>query len=167
MRIRKIGIQVVLLIGVIFILFPYTGQAVLAFTSENASGVEDNIKVDFKQIKEIAKPTWKIINSRDSRDGKISQSLAATVVSIINTDMVDNGWLSASDMLTWLYPEDTIEQMKSENVSAEQAVAWLNTIGYTASIVNRALTTDEIKKSLDKSSPIVTIFESQNVANWL
>ncbi|MGX7048588.1 C47 family peptidase [Pseudolactococcus piscium] len=167
MRIRKIGIQVALLIGVIFILFPYTGQAVLAFTSENASGAEDNIKVDFKQIKEVAKPTWKIINSGDSRDGKISQSLAATVVSIVNTDIVNNGWLSASDMLTWLYPEDTIEQMKSENVSAEQAVSWLNTIGYTASIVNRALTTDEIKKSLDKSSPIVTIFESQNVANWL
>ena len=63
MRIRKIGIQVILLLGVLFILFPYTGQAVLAFTSENASGTVDNIKVDLKQIKEVAKPTWKIINS--------------------------------------------------------------------------------------------------------
>ena len=167
MKIKKIALQLFMLIGVAFILFPYSGQAVLAFTTENSSFTKDNIKVELKQIKEIAKPTWNIINSGDSRDGKISQSLAATVVSIVNTDIVDNGWMSASDMLTWLYPSDTIEQMKSENVSAEQALAWLNSIGYTASIVNRPLTTDEIKKSLDKSSPIVTIFESQNAANWL
>lgn len=167
MKIKKIALQLFMLIGVGFILFPYSGQAVLAFTTENSSFTKDNIKVELKQIKEIAKPTWNIINSGDSRDGKISQSLAATVISIVNTDIVENGWMSASDMLTWLYPSDTIEQMKSENVSAEQAVAWLNSIGYTASIVNRPLTTDEIKKSLDKSSPVVTVFESQNAANWL
>ncbi|NBL00022.1 MAG: hypothetical protein EOM50_18840 [Erysipelotrichia bacterium] len=167
MKIKKIALQLFMLIGVAFILFPYSGQAVLAFTTENSSFTKDNLKVELKQIKEIAKPTWNIINSGDSRDGKISQSLAATVVSIVNTDIVENGWMSASDMLTWLYPSDTIEQMKSENVSVEQAVAWLNSIGYTASIVNRALTTDEIKSSLDKSSPIVSVFESQNPANWL
>lgn len=156
-----------MLIGVGFVLLPYSAQTVLALTSDNTTSTIDDVKVDLKQIKEIARPTWQIINSNDGRDGRISQSLAASVVSIVNADTQNNTWLSASDMLSWLYPDDTFEQLKSENISAEQTVAWLNSKGYTASIVNRPLTTDEIKKNLDKTSPIVTIFESQDSANWL
>ena len=85
----------------------------------------------------------------------------------MNANTQNDGWLSASDMLSWLYPNDTFEQLKSENISAEQAVAWLNSKGYIASIVNRPLTTDEIKKSLDKTNPIITIFENQDSINWL
>ena len=80
----------------------------------------------------------------------------------MNANTQNDGWLSASDMLSWLYPNDTFEQLKSENISAEQAVAWLNSKGYIASIVNRPLTTNEIKKSLDKTNPIITIFENQD-----
>lgn len=156
-----------MLIGVGFILLPYSAQTAFAFTSGNTATTIDDIKVDIKQINEIARPTWQIINSDDGRDGKISQSLAASVVSVVNADTKNDGWLSASDMLSWLYPNDTFEQLKSENVSAEQTVAWLNSKGYTASIVNRSLTTDEIKKSLDNTSPIITIFESQDSINWL
>ena len=167
MKLKKLLIQLVMLIGVGFVLLPYSAQTALALTSDNTTTTIDDVKVDLKQIKEIARPTWQIINSNDGRDGRISQSLAASVVSVVNADTQNDGWVSASDMLSWLYPNDTIEALKSENISAEQAVAWLNSKGYSASIVNRSLTTDEIKKSLDNTSPIVTIFESQDSANWL
>ena len=167
MKLKKLLIQLVMLIGVGFVLLPYSAQTALALTSDNTTTTIDDVKVDLKQIKEIARPTWQIINSNDGRDGRISQSLAASVVSVVNADTQNDGWVSASDMLSWLYPNDTIEALKSENISAEQAVAWLNSKGYSASIVNRSLTTDEIKKSLDNTSPIITIFESQDSANWL
>ena len=105
MKLKKLIIQVVMLIGVGFILLPYSAQTAFAFTSGNtATTIDDikvDIKVDIKQINEIARPTWQIINSSDGRDGKISQSLAASIVSVVNANTQNDGWLSASDMLSW------------------------------------------------------------------
>jgi hypothetical protein len=112
MKLKKLIIQVVMLIGVGFILLPYSAQTAFALTSGNTATTIDDIKVDLKQINEIARPTWQIINSDDGRDGKISQSLAASVVSVVNADTKNDGWVSASDMLSWLYPNDTFEAVK-------------------------------------------------------
>ena len=105
MKLKKLIIQVVMLIGVGFILLPYSAQTAFAFTSGNtATTIDDikvDIKVDIKQINEIARPTWQIINSSDRRYGKISQSLAASIVSVVNANTQNDGWLSASDMLSW------------------------------------------------------------------
>jgi hypothetical protein len=162
MKIKKRLLQLVMTLGLGFVLLPYIGSIAYAQPI-----TKDNVTVDVKQIKTLASPNWQIIQINDSRNGVISQSLAATVASVVNASTQNNGWLYAVDMLRWLYPKDTIEQLKNENISAEQAVAWLNSIGYTASIVNRPLTTSEIKTSLDKNNPIITIFESQDSANWL
>lgn len=48
-----------------------------------------------------------------------------------------------------------------------QAVEWLNFKGYTATFINRPLTTEEIKNRLDNSEPIVPVLENQNPENWL
>ena len=101
MKLKKLIIQVVMLIGVGFILLPYSAQTAFAFTSGNTATTIDDIKVDIKQINEIARPTWQIINSSDGRDGKISQSLATSIVSVVNANTQNDGWLSASDMLSW------------------------------------------------------------------
>lgn len=167
MKFKKLLVQLVMSLGIVFVLFSYTGPIAYAFTSVNTTGSKEGVKVSVKQIEQLAKPSWQIIQARDSRDGEISQSLAATVAAVVNADTKNDGYCYASSMLKWLYPKDNAEQLKNENVTAEQAVAWLNSIGYTASIVNRPLTTAEIRTSLDKASPIITIFASQNAANWL
>ena len=95
MKLKKLLIQLVMLIGVGFVLLPYSAQTALALTSDNTTTTIDDVKVDLKQIKEIARPTWQIINSNDGRDGRISQSLAASVVSVVNADTQNDGWVSA------------------------------------------------------------------------
>ena len=83
MKLKKLLIQLVMLIGVGVVLLPYSAQTALALTSDNTTTTIDDVKVDLKQIKEIARPTWQIINSNDGRDGRISQSLAAPIDSIL------------------------------------------------------------------------------------
>lgn len=68
MKLKKLLIQLVMLIGVGFVLLPYSAQTALALTSDNTTTTIDDVKVDLKQIKEIARPTWQIINSNDGRD---------------------------------------------------------------------------------------------------
>ncbi len=65
MKLKKLLIQLVMLIGVGFVLLPYSAQTALALTSDNTTTTIDDVKVDLKQIKEIARPTWQIINSND------------------------------------------------------------------------------------------------------
>lgn len=57
--------------------------------------------------------------------------------------------------------------MDGYTINAEQAINWLHSVGYTATLVNRSLTTDEIKKQLDASDPIIPILTNQNEDNWL
>ncbi|MFK4782214.1 hypothetical protein ACI1SV_11795, partial [Lactococcus petauri] len=53
--------------------------------------------------------------------------------------------LNASDVLKYFYPKYTAEQLRGATITPKQAVEWLHTKGYTASIIDRPLTTTEIK----------------------
>jgi hypothetical protein len=75
MKLKKLIIQVVMLIGVGFIYSHIQHKLRLAFTSGNFGYYIDDIKVELKQINEISKPTWQIINSSDGRDGKYHSHL--------------------------------------------------------------------------------------------
>ncbi|MFK4927111.1 hypothetical protein ACI1TM_10855, partial [Lactococcus garvieae] len=71
------------------------------------------------------------------------------------------------DVLKYFYPKYTPEQLKGATITPKQAVEWLHTKGYTATIIDRALTTAEIKARLDKSEPIITVFDNANADSWL
>lgn len=74
---------------------------------------------------------------------------------------------SIQDILRFTYPNATNQQLNGLTINGEQAVKWLNHVGYTATLVNRPLTTDEIKQQLDDSDPIIPILTNQNNDAWL
>lgn len=75
--------------------------------------------------------------------------------------------LHAYDVLHYFYPKATEKELEGVGITPTQAVQWLNLKGYTAKIIDRALTTEEIKARLDNSEPIVTVLENQTAENWL
>lgn len=138
----------------------------LAFTVTQDTLTQDGISVNIKQIKEFAKND--LLNSDDSP----SHALAQTVASVVSHDPSGpNGnfteVLDANDVLKYFYPKYTVEQLKGATITPKQAVEWLHTKGYTATIIDRALNTNEIKARLDKSEPIITVFDNANADSWL
>lgn len=132
----------------------------LAFTVTQNNTAQDGISVNIKQIKELAQSN--LLNS----DASPSQALAQTVASVASHDPSGpNG--NFTEVLEYFYPKYTPEQLRGATITPKQAVEWLHTKGYTATIVDRALTTAEIKARLDKSEPIITVFDNANADSWL
>lgn len=138
----------------------------LAFSVTQSTTNEDGISVNIKQIKELAN------NNLLVSDATPSQALAQTLASLVSHDPSgDNGnfteVLDANDVLQYFYPNYTAEQLKGATLTPAQGVEWLHSKGYNATIVDRPLTTTEIKARLDNSEPIVTVLQNQNTSNWL
>lgn len=138
----------------------------MAFSLSNGSYNQDGISVDIKQVKELAE------NDLFSQSSTPSQALAETIASMVSKDPSgENGnfteVLHAHDVLHYFYPKATEKELEGVGITPTQAVQWLNLKGYTAKIIDRALTTEEIKARLDNSEPIVTVLENQNKASWL
>lgn len=128
--------------------------------------MQNKVSVDIKQIKELAGIQFNPDASTPS------QALATTVAALVSHDSVGpQGNLSTAattqTVLKYIYPNYTAQQLTGATITPDQAVAWLHSVGYTATIINRPLTTTEIKADLDKSEPIVTILTNQNVNDWL
>ncbi|MFK4927094.1 transglutaminase, partial [Lactococcus garvieae] len=109
----------------------------LAFTVTQNNTAQDGISVNIKQIKELAQSN--LLNS----DATPSQALAQTVASVVSHDPSGpNGnfteVLDANDVLKYFYPKYTPEQLKGATITPKQAVEWLHTKGYTATIIDRA-----------------------------
>ncbi|MFD2252759.1 hypothetical protein ACFSJM_00045, partial [Lactococcus formosensis subsp. bovis] len=138
----------------------------MAFSVAESNTNDNDISVNIKQIKELAD------NGLSASDAAPSQALAQTIATLVSKDPSgDNGnfteVLDANDVLKYFYPNYTEEQLRGATITTAQAVEWLNFKGYTASVVNRPLTTEEIKTRLDNSEPIVTVLENQTPDNWL
>ncbi len=137
-----------------------------AFSVTQSNFNEDGISVDIKQIKELTD------NNLFADTSTPSQALAQTIATMVSKDPSgDNGnfteVLNAKDVLQYFYPGASDKELEGAGITPVQAVEWLNSKGYTATIIDHALTTDEIKKHLDNSEPIVTVLENQNTASWL
>ncbi|MFC4651618.1 C47 family peptidase [Lactococcus nasutitermitis] len=165
MTIKKLKSKLAISTSIGILLFSAFAPPALAFSNANTAYSEDNISVDIKQIKEIAETTLIDVNSLILP----SQSLAETAALMVELDNIETEgvFYTGTDVLKYLYPKDTAEQLKTESVTAEQVVQWLASIGYTATVINRSLTTDEIKKNLDNSQPMLTVLEGQNDEDWL
>ncbi|WP_285124075.1 C47 family peptidase [Lactococcus petauri] len=138
----------------------------LAFSVTQNNTSQDGISVNIKQINELSKQD--LLNP----EATPSQILAQTVAAVVSHDPAGpNGnfieVLNASDVLKYFYPKYTAEQLRGATITPKQAVEWLHTKGYTASIIDRPLTTTEIKARLDKSEPIITVFDNANADSWL
>ncbi|UYT10388.1 hypothetical protein [Lactococcus garvieae] len=138
----------------------------LAFSVAQSGYNQDGISVDVKQINELAD------NNLFADESTPSQALAQTIATMVSKDPSgDNGnfteVLSAKDVLQYFYPNASEKELEGTGITPVQGVEWLNFKGYTATIIDRPLTTSEIKKHLDNSEPIVTVLENQNAENWL
>ncbi|MFK4954370.1 C47 family peptidase [Lactococcus garvieae] len=166
MKIKHWKMKLGVLASTAILLTTATVPNALAFTVTQNNTAQDGISVNIKQIKELAQSN--LLNS----DATPSQALAQTVASVVSHDPSGpNGnfteVLDANDVLKYFYPKYTPEQLKGATITPKQAVEWLHTKGYTATIVDRALTTAEIKARLDKSEPIITVFDNANADSWL
>jgi hypothetical protein len=169
LKVKKLGVKLAIFASIGVLLLSYAVPSVGAFTTTNDVITQDDIKVDIKQIKELAESNqfYNSINSEDSRSGTAAQILADTVAAVVSSD-TDHGFpYFAIDVMKYLYPDTSPQELKNKTISVEQAVLWLNSVGYTATIINRALTTEEIKRKLDEAAPIVSILDNQNEAYWL
>ncbi|MCT3099603.1 C47 family peptidase [Lactococcus lactis] len=165
MKVKWKPLQGLVSLGVGLLLFSSIAPSAAAFTVQQSVSNEDNISVNIKQIDNFK-------NLFASVHAKPSDSLAQTLVSVLSHDKVgENGNLtvfaSVRDVLKYTYPNATEDQLNGLTINGEQAVNWLHHVGYTATLVNRPLTTDEIKKELDASDPIIPILTNQNKDNWL
>lgn len=166
MKIKNWKMKTGVMLSTLLLLATATVPNALAFSVTQNNVNQNGISVDIKQIKELSD------NNLLASDATPSQALAQTIATLISQDPSgDNGnfteVLDANDVLKYFYPNYTAEELKGATITLTQAVKWLNFKGYTATIVDRALTTDEIKKHLDNSEPIVTVLETQNSQNWL
>lgn len=144
------------------LLFSATIPHALAFTESVNQSSEDGVNIEIKQIDEIAKTEF------GDTTNLPSQALAELAARVVNTDGKSNGnFYYGSDVLKYLYPNDSETALKNEGISAEQVIEWLHSIGYTATLINRSLTTSEIKEKLDDSQPMITILDGQNSDDWL
>lgn len=165
MKVKWKPIQGLVSLGVCLLLFSSIAPSAAAFTVQQSVTNEDNISVNIKQIDNFK-------NLFSNVHAKPSDSLAQTLVSVLSHDKVgENGNLTVfatvRDVLKYTYPNATEDQLNGLTINGEQAVNWLHHVGYTATLVNRPLTTDEIKKELDASDPIIPILTNQNKDNWL
>lgn len=165
MKVKWKPIQGLVSLGVGLLLFSSIAPSAAAFTVQQSVTNEDNISVNIKQIDNFK-------NLFSNVHAKPSDSLAQTLVSVLSHDKVgENGNLTVfatvRDVLKYTYPNATEDQLNGLTINGEQAVNWLHHVGYTATLVNRPLTTDEIKKELDASDPIIPILTNQNKDNWL
>lgn len=163
---KKLYVKIGMLFGVFLLLFSSIAPSVQAYTTSKSIYTEDDVSVDIKQIDELNNLLGKIEGVEPT------EVLAQTVASVVTADTKDelgNNLVDANgrDVLKYSYPSYTEEQLKGVTINAEQAVAWLHHVGYTATLLNRPLTTDEIKKKLDSSTPIITILNNQQTSNWL
>ncbi|MDR2976624.1 MAG: hypothetical protein LBV19_04865 [Streptococcaceae bacterium] len=163
---EKLAIKLAIIVSVFLLLFSIAGPSAYAFTVEQSTLNQDGISVDVKQIKELATYDFQ------SDFATPSQALAQTIAAMVSVDlkgpdgMFTTRW-TAQDVLKYLYPNYNDAQLKGATITPDQAMSWLHSVGYTASIVNRPLTTEEIKSNLDKSQPIVTVLANQNGNDWL
>lgn len=165
MKMKWKALQCWVSLGVSLLLFSSIAPSAAAFTVQQSVTNENNISVNIKQIDNFK-------NLFSSVHAKPSDSLAQTLVSVLSHDKVgENGNLTVfatvRDVLKYTYPNATEDQLNGLTINGEQAVNWLHHVGYTATLVNRPLTTDEIKKELDASDPIIPILTNQNKDNWL
>lgn len=165
MKVKWKPIQGLVSLGVGLLLFSSIAPSAAAFTVQQSVTNENNVSVNIKQIENFK-------NLFSNVHAKPSDSLAQTLVSVLSHDKVgENGNLTVfatvRDVLKYTYPNATEDQLNGLTINGEQAVNWLHHVGYTATLVNRPLTTDEIKKELDASDPIIPILTNQNKDNWL
>ncbi|MCW2280947.1 C47 family peptidase [Lactococcus lactis] len=152
--------------GILLLLFSSLFAPIArAFTIGQNESKQDNISVNIKQIDEL-----KDVFAHGS--SKPTNTLEQTLVNVLAKDKVGdfgNFTVNASpeDVLRYTYPNATEAQLQTATINGQQAVNWLHHVGYTATLINRALTTDEIKKQLDNSCPIIPIMVNQNQDNWL
>lgn len=166
MKIKNWKMKTGVVLSTLLLLATATVPNALAFSVTQSGYSQDGISVDIKQIKELAD------NNLFASGATPSQALAQTIATMVSKDPSgDNGnfteVLNARDVLQYFYPSASDKELEGAGISPVQAVEWLNSKGYTATIIDRALTTDEIKKHLDNSEPIVTVLENQNPESWL
>ncbi|WP_339014152.1 C47 family peptidase [Lactococcus garvieae] len=166
MKIKHLKMKAGVLLSTFILLATATVPNAFAFSIAESEYNQDGISVNIKQIKELAD------NDLLASDATPSQALAQTIATLVSKDPSgDNGnfteVLDANDVLKYFYPNYTEDQLKGATITTAQAVEWLNAKGYTATVVNRPLTTEEIKTRLDNSEPIVPVLENQNPDNWL
>ncbi|MCA2390129.1 C47 family peptidase [Lactococcus sp. NH2-7C] len=165
MKVKWKPIQCLVSLGVGLLLFSSIAPSAAAFTVQQSVSNEDNVSVNIKQIDNFK-------NLFSNLSAVPSNSLAQTLVSVLSHDKLgDSGNFtvnaSIQDILRFTYPNATNQQLNGLTINGEQAVKWLNHVGYTATLVNRPLTTDEIKQQLDDSDPIIPILTNQNNDAWL
>ena len=163
---KKFKLKSALVASIGALLFSGLSPTVYAFTNQNSTTNTDGVNIEVKQIKELSGKSLFDYTGKELP----TQVLASTLAHIVQTDTISQGtpeYYSGVDVMKYLYPKDTDEQLKNELISAEQALSWLNSVGYSATITNRALTTDEIKKNLDNAQPMLTILTGQNDNDWL
>lgn len=166
MKIRNWKMKTGVMVSTLLLLATTIVPNAMAFSVTQNNANQNGISVDIKQIKELSNDNLLASNATPS------QALAQTIATLISHDPSGNDGnftevLDANDVLQYFYPNYTEEQLKGTTITPTQAIEWLHYKGYTATIVDRALTTDEIKKHLDNSEPIITVLENQNTQNWL
>lgn len=166
MKIKHLPMKIGIIASTAILLATATVPNALAFSVTQNNTSQDGISVNIKQINELSKQD--LLNP----EATPSQILAQTVAAVVSHDPAGpNGnfieVLNASDVLKYFYPKYTAEQLRGATITPKQAVEWLHTKGYTASIIDRPLTTTEIKARLDKSEPIITVFDNANADSWL
>lgn len=169
MNIKKLATKLSIIMSAGVLISTYANPSVLAFSSLNSSHTTNGITVDIKQIKDLVEGTNKFGNDPGNQSGNPTQNLAYTAASLVTSDddrenLYD---VTGDEVLSYLYPNDTPEQLKNEKVTAEQTQSWLKSRGYTSSIVDRPLTVSEIKENLDQSEPAIVVLEGQNKEDWI
>jgi hypothetical protein len=159
------AIKLLVIFGVAVMVSAISVPNVLAFTASETTGLENGTKVDIKTIEEFSKNLSAFGVFGDSRDASPSQTLVNTVVGLYN--VAEDEFKHGVDVLRYLFPNDSDNELKSENVTPEQCVQWLNSVGYTADIENKSLHTDEIKKHLDDADPLIVVLKCDNPDYWI
>lgn len=165
MKIKFNPMKLSVFTGIAIMLFSTFSPTVTAFTVEQQDSKDDSVSLNIKQIKNLNN-LFKGVVVRPT------DVLAQTLVSVLEKDEVgDHGVFtvksSVHDILKYTYPTASDDTLDGLTITPIQAVNWLHHVGYTATLLNRSLTTQEIKNNLDNSSPIIPILSNQNKENWL
>ncbi|WP_170272435.1 C47 family peptidase, partial [Lactococcus hircilactis] len=152
--------------GILLLLFSTIAPSVAAYTTSKDIVTKDDVSVEIKQIKELNNAFLNVYVD-DSTD-----VLPQTLTTLLSKDSVGGYGNytvmdSPRDVKRYVYPGATDAQLRGATITPEQAVAWLHHVGYTATLINRPLTTNEIKEKLDASIPIIPILSSSNTTDWL
>lgn len=169
MNIKKLATKLSIVMSAGVLISTYAAPSVLAFSSLNSSHTTNGITVDVKQIKDLVEGTNKFGSDPGNQFGNPTQNLAHTAAALVTADddrsvLYD---ITGEDVLRYLYPNDSTEQLQNESVSPEQVQDWLKHMGYTSTLIQRPLTTPEIKQNLDESEPAIAVLEGQNKKDWI